>query len=95
MGGMVSAFEWKEEKKYIPITFVSAVPHILLLLIRIIPCGSKGVILLCDDDRVAIAIACLWGKQAFFYVSVEFVPGNVENPKKEKETGHKGALAIA
>ena len=38
---------------------------------------------------------CIEWMQAFFYVSVEFVPGNVENPKKEKETGHKGALAIA
>ena len=56
-----------------------------------------GIILLCDDDRdrVAIAIACLWGKQAFSYASVEFVPGNVDSPKKEKETGDKGALAIA
>ena len=37
----------------------------------------------------------LWGKQAFFYVSVEFVSGDVETPQKEKETGDKGALAIA
>ena len=32
---------------------------------------------------------------SLFYVSLEFVPGNVENPKKEKEAGNKGALAIA
>ena len=36
---------------------------------------------------------CIEWMQAFF--SVEFVPVNVENPKKEKEAGNKGALAIA
>ena len=45
-----------------------------------------------NGDRVAIAIACEASK--LFYVSVEFVTGNVENPKKEKETGYKGALSI-
>ena len=46
-------------------------------------------------NRDATIDYCIEWMQAFFYVSVEFVPGNVENPKKEKETGHKGALAMA